>query len=93
MTLRLAGVATAQWADVDGWAVSKNIPRLESLPLDRFAHLVWFWATRNAEEKDVTKFRTRLWMPPKGEAADKRGPWSPEAETSAFKALKAGLKK
>jgi hypothetical protein len=51
----------------------------------------WFW-TRNADANDKAKFRARVWMPPKGEAVtDKRSPWSPENETAAFAALKAGL--
>ncbi len=51
----------------------------------------WLW-THRGEEKDVAKFRAKLWQPPKGQAVtDKRSPWSPEQETSAFGALKSAL--
>lgn len=61
-----------------------------SLTLDRFSNLVWYWATRNAEPQDIEKFRIQLWRPPKG-VVPTRGPWSAEAETNAFRTLKAAL--
>lgn len=91
MTVRLAALAVEHWADLDGWAMSKNLPDLREMPLDRFANLVWYWATRKSTEpRDVERFRARLWIPPKGTEVTK-GPWSPEAETKAFASLKAAL--
>lgn len=86
-------VALDHWADLDGWAVSKNLPHLPTLPLSRFANLVWFWVMSHSEdEKAANKFKTQLWRPPPGVVPEK-GPWSAEAETSAFKSLKQALGK
>lgn len=90
MTVRLCLVAVENWEDLDGWAVSRNMPPLESLPLERFGSLVWHWMSRNGEQKDIDRMRARLWQPPKGTEA-RVGPWSPEAETSAFKSLQAAV--
>jgi hypothetical protein len=55
-------------------------------------NLIYYWATRNAQdEQTLAKFDRKLWMPPKGEEAPAESPWSAENETSAFKALKAAL--
>lgn len=54
-----------------------------------FLDFVYYLMTRNADEGAVEKFRRNLWMPPKGVAPDARSPWSPEAETAAFRAVKA----
>lgn len=55
-------------------------------------NLIYFWATRNAQdEQTLAKFDRKLWMPPKGEEAPAESPWSAANETSAFKALKAAL--
>ena len=95
MTLRLARLALDNWDDIDGYAVSRNMPPLASLPLGRFVNFVWWWATRNAQSPaEVEKFRTRLWVPPpKYNKPITQGPWSPESETRAFAALKATLGK
>lgn len=74
------------------------MPKLTKLELDRFCNFIWWWMTRNAQnQQDVDKLKAKLWMPPKNElvnaVADKRSPWSPEAETAAFGALKASLTK
>jgi len=93
VTVRLAGAAVQQWADFDGWAVSRNIPPVGTLPIARFCNLVWYWLTYRAEsEKDVSKIRNTLWRPPPGHVPTK-GPWSPEEETSAFQSLRKALKK
>lgn len=79
------------WRDIDGFAVSTNMPDLRDLPLDRFCNFVWYWATRNAEtQADVSRFEARLWIPPKGIEAV-AGPWSPESENAALRGLKASL--
>lgn len=73
--------------------MAHGIPPLGSLPLDRFCNLVYYWFTRNADSKDLAKFRNRLWVPPVGQVPTARSPWSPQAESSAFGALKAALTK
>lgn len=61
------------------------------MDLDRFVSLVWYWVTKDAEDDNaVRKFETRLWRPPVG-FVPTTGPWSPEEETSAFKALKGAM--
>lgn len=89
MTAKLLGFATSNWPDLDGWATARGIELLD-LPLARFEHLVWFYLIRNVESdhEQIEKVRIQLWRPPRGVVAD-RGPWSAEAETAAFGALKA----
>lgn len=69
-----------------------NVRELET---DQLGDLVWYWATRNGETKDVEQFRLRLWRPdPKD--IDKlvaAGPWSAEAEQAAFAKAKAAFAK
>ena len=90
MILRLVTLAIEHWRELDGFAVSQNMPDLRELPLGRFISFIYWWATRNAEtDTERSKFDARLWRPPPGEEA--KGPWSPEAEAAAFSALKAGL--
>lgn len=90
MTHRLVNTVAQHWAVFDGWLASRNIEPM-GMPPDRFLALAYYWLTRNAEEAEVRKFDTKLWMPPKGVKAAPESPWSPEAETSAFKSLKAQL--
>ena len=90
--IRLARIALDHWWAIDGFAASQNMPDLGRMPLGRFCSFVYWWATRNAEkESDITRFDAQLWRPPPGKAG--MGPWSAEAETSAFAALKKGLGK
>ena len=73
---------------LDGYAVAHGIdPRRE--PLARFCAYVYYMVTRNGDEKSVSKFDLKLWMPPKGVQPDARSPWSPENETRAFQSAKA----
>lgn len=51
------------------------------------ASIIWWWATRNADEKGKGKLERELWRPPKGEKA--QGVWSAESETAALAAFKA----
>lgn len=77
---------------MDGYAVGHGLDDLRYLRIDRFVNFVWWLFTRNGEEKDRDKFKARLWMPPKGQAVtDRRSPWSPANETSAFAALQSTL--
>ena len=65
---------------------------VRDLSLDRFCNLVWYFATYRGDEKDVEKFRIRLWRPDPGdEKPVTAGPWSAEAETAAFSAARAAL--
>lgn len=90
--MRLAGIAQDNWRSVDGFAASQNMPDLREMPLDRFCSFIYWWATRNAEkEADIRKFEAQLWRPPVGVVPDAGSPWSAEAETSAFAALKKGI--
>lgn len=91
MSVRLAGLALAHWADLDGYAVSRNMPPLATLPLDRFNNFVWWFLTREGDPKEIEKFRLRLWRPPPGRAPTQDSPWSAENETKAFAGLKAAL--
>ena len=91
MTQRLVALAVEHWKDLDGFAVAHAIPSLHDLSLDRFCNFVWWWATREADQKERDRFERRLYQPPKG-YAPKTGPWSAEAETSAFASLRQSLK-
>lgn len=91
MTIRLVRMALDNWQDIDGWAVGHGVGDLGRLELDRFVNFVWWWATRDAEQKDRDKFESHLWMPPPGEEG--RGVWSAEAEMAGFSALKEALNK
>lgn len=85
----MAGIVTDNWRAITGQAISQGVD-LRTLDLDMFCSYVWWWSTQGAEkESDIAKFESQLWRPPPGKVA--QGPWSAEAETSAFAALKAGL--
>lgn len=87
MTHRLVRFANDNWMALDGWAASQNVDPLD-LGADRFLSLVYHFATKDGDEAGIDKFDARLWMPPVGVAAVK-GPWTAEAETSAFRAFAA----
>lgn len=89
MTLRLLHLADKNWAKFDGWAASRPFDPFD-LTIDRLLNTIYFWATQHASQKDLAKFDSHLWMPPP-DIAVTEGPWSPEAETAAFKGLAAAL--
>src|SRR3546814_21097573 len=67
VTFRLLHLASENWPTLEGWATSRNTDLME-LPIDRLLNLVYFWATRDAQdEQTLAKFDRKLWMPPKGE--------------------------
>lgn len=67
------------------------MPDLRDLTLGRFCNFIWWVMVRNLEsEAEIAKTRAKLWMPPPEKVVE-RGPWSAEAEMSAFASLKAGL--
>ncbi|HEY1319096.1 MAG TPA: hypothetical protein VGF32_02565 [Streptosporangiaceae bacterium] len=87
-------LALYHWAEIDGYAASRNMPDLRDLPVERFCNFVWWYATRNAESRaEVDKLRAQLWRPPPAavRSAPAVGPWSPAAETAAIGALKSAL--
>lgn len=65
------------------------MPELGELSQARFYNFILWYITKDAEQADVDKFLAQLWKPPKGE--EPKGPWSPEAEMEAFKALQASF--
>lgn len=91
--LRLAGLANDHWWQIDGFAVSRNMPPLAEMAVDRFCSFVRWFFLREADSTEVAKFEAQVWRPPKGVAPAKSSPWSAEAETAAFQALKAGIGK
>ena len=84
---RLLGLAEDYWVRFDGWCAASGFDPLE-MTFDRMLNVLEYWATLDAEETDLKKWEARLWRPPKGEAPAAGSAWSPEAETSAFAALK-----
>jgi len=92
VSVRLAALAREHWSTLDGFAVSQNMPDLRTLTQARFDNFVWWWATRNADEKQLTKFKADMWRPPKGtEVTQKESPWHPENETAALASLQASM--
>lgn len=91
MTQRLAAIVLERWDEIDGYAASRNMPPLPAMPLARFVSFAYWWITREADSKDVAKFRNALWRPPVNETRPlpPESPWSAANETSAFAALKA----
>lgn len=91
MTLRLLNLVLDNWQDIDGYGVGHGFNPID-LSFTRLLNFTWWWVTRNAEQKEVDKFRTKLWRPPPGQVvAHKESPWHPENENKAFNALKNAL--
>lgn len=93
MTARLLNTAKARWSAFDGWAAAtmSGADPLD-LPFDRLLNLIYHWIVKDADPDEVPKFDARLWRPPPGRAAAPGSPWSPEAETAAFRGLAAAIK-
>lgn len=89
MTQRLLQLAARDWVEIDGEAALRESDLLQ-LPFDRFLNAIYHWETRDRPPEAVRKFEIMLWVPPP-DVAPTVGPWSPEAETSAFKAVRAAL--
>ena len=64
----------------NGWALSQGVDLIE-LRFDALLDLIYYWLIKDAEEEDVEKLNSRLWMPPKKAVAKglKDSPWSDEA--------------
>jgi hypothetical protein len=92
--MRLVASAIGAWDELDGYAVSQNMPPMQLLPLDRFLHFVWHMLVRNADRKERTKMEAKLWAPPpeeRGKPISPKSPWSAENEMKSFQALQAAL--
>lgn len=91
MTVRLVLTAVTNWDTLDGYAAAHGMPPLHELTLDRFCNFTWYMMTRFAEQKEVDKIKAKLWVPPPKSTAPipANSPWSAEAETRAFAAVKA----
>lgn len=93
MTVRLLGIVRDHYPTIDGETTLKSGIDPIDLPLDRLCNLSWHFATRYlGDEVELKKFEAKLWRPPIGErvSPEQLGPWSPAAETAAFKALVQG---
>jgi len=64
---------------------------LEDMEIDQMLAFVWWYFTRDRDEKEQKKFEARLWRPdPKStKPIPKASPWSAENEMKGFAALKA----
>jgi hypothetical protein len=65
-----------------------------TLDVRMFAAYVWWFVTKEADEKERAKFRSRLWVPPptrRAEPIPENSPWNPEAENKALAALQAQI--
>lgn len=82
-------MALDHWDTLGGEAVARNLPNLARMDLMRMTQFVWWRLTKDQDHNEMEKLKARLWQPPPGEVG--QGPWSPEAETSAFSALKSAL--
>lgn len=67
------------------------MPDLRKLPLGRLCNFIYWYLTRDGSSEDVDKFRAKLWQPPKGVEADRRSPWSAEAEAQSFSSARMAL--
>lgn len=91
MTLRLLTMASEYWQDIDGYSVGHGFDPAE-LRISRLCNFTWWWFTRNAERKEVEKFKARLWRPPPGHRVDHTAsPWHADNENKAFAQLKQAL--
>lgn len=88
MTRRLVAAAEFYWPHIDGGSPTLDIMDLR---MDRFLNHVYHWLTKDADPAGVAAFDAKLWMPPKGVVA-LQGPWSVEAETSAFRMFSSQVK-
>lgn len=52
-------MAAQHWASFDGWAAQHGINPL-TLPVDRACNLIYWWATRNADQQERRKIDMQL---------------------------------
>lgn len=65
------------------------MPDLRDIPLQRLLNFAYWKFTEHGDQQWIDRFRSRLWMPPKGEMPDERSPWSATNESAGFAALQA----
>lgn len=88
MTLKLLGLAERHWSTIEGWWTTQRSKDLWDLPPYKMLSVIYYWATQGADEQSLAKFDRQLWVPPPGyDKPITEGPWTAEAETSAFKAF------
>ena len=73
---------------IDGYAVGHGTD-IYALSLPQFCNFVMWMFTKNMDENETRRFKSRLWQPPAGETPTSNSPWSAENETAAFAAFKA----
>lgn len=89
MTQRLLQIAEAHWVTLDGETAPNGVDLLD-LPIDRFLNTIHAFALRGGTPESRRSFEIQLWVPPPG-VVPTVGPWSPDAETAAFRGLKQAL--
>lgn len=87
MTQRLLHLLLSHWDEVNGFAVSQNMPDLREMYLDRLTWFLYWYFTRNGDPDSIATFRAKLWIPPKGMAIPAQSPWSAENERASFSAF------
>jgi hypothetical protein len=89
--MRLTRLAIEHRLDLEGHLVGQGaIYGMEDLPINRFLGYVWWYFTKDADERQRDKFKAALWRPPTIDTPiPKESPWSAENEMKAFSALKA----
>lgn len=83
---RLTATARHNWSMFDGWCASRAVDPL-ALPVDRFLNLVYYWLTRNANERRKREIDSELDRVPANEQQTgpiDEGAWSAEEEMAAF---------
>lgn len=73
------------WATFNGWCLSNGTRPLK-LGFADFCDLVYFWASRHADEAERAKLDETLGKPPAGENVEAPG-WSREEQMAAFNAF------
>jgi hypothetical protein len=88
----LVGALDRYWTKINGWALSQGVD-LHDLHFDGLLDLTYYWLTKDAEEEDVEKFDSRLWLPPKNVKPEalKDSPWSDEATRASLAAFAEGV--
>lgn len=89
MTQRLRTLASRHWVSYDAEATLSGVDLLH-LDFDRFLNVIYHFSTRAGSPEDIRRFDAQLWVPPRG-VVPTEGPWAPDAETAAFRSVKAAL--
>lgn len=71
------------WTTFNGWCLTRSVRALD-LDFADFCDLVYYWASRHADEAERAKLDEVLGDPPKGEAVAEKPGWSREEQMAAF---------